>query len=199
MALDDAHSATLPSHHAERGVFPERIISIWQQEVTGEYWDLTYHVRGALSEALVAEALYQRHPDAILHSPRHPGYDVSSVEGGLRVDAKAASILDVDGGGRVAAVEWDAGGRADVLHESATHLGVVVLDDSSTTLRLRAGDDVALRGEVVAHGRVFLVPGKIAREESTPIWSVRDARPSRGRFRYLRLHTVQEYEFRFNV
>lgn len=168
-----------------------------------EHWDLTAHVRGAISEALVAEAVYQRHSDAILHSPRHPGYDVSSYDGGMRVDAKVASILDVnlDGGSDVAAVEWDAGGRSDVLHDSATHLGLVVLDPSVTAVRLFDGADVALRGDVVAHGRVFLVPAEVAREESSPIWSTRNGRPSRGRFRYLRLKTVDQYavEFRFNM
>lgn len=166
-----------------------------------EYWDLTAHVRGAISEALVAEAIYQRHSDAMLHTPRHRGYDVSSADGGLRVDAKVASILDVDldGTGSVAAVEWDAGGRSDVLHESATHIGLVVLDDSLTTLRLYDGSGVALRGEVVAHGRVFLVPGKVARAESSPTWSGRDGRPSKGRFRYLRLETVKPYEVEFRT
>ena len=171
--------------------------------MTGEHWDLTAQVRGAIGEALVAEAVYQRHADTILHSPRHRGYDVSSVEGDVRVDAKVASILhvDLDGGGSVDAVEWDAGGRAEVLHDSATHLGLVVLDSSHTALRLFNGTDVVLRGDVVADGRVFLVPADVAREESSPIWSTRECRPSKGRFRYLRLATVTRYEveFRFNV
>lgn len=160
------------------------------------YWDLTAHVRGAISEALVAEAVYQRHPDAILHTPRHPGYDVSSDDAGMRVDAKVASILDVnsDGGSKVAAIEWNAGGRAEVLHDSATHLGLAVLDSSVTAVRLFDGAEIALRGEIAAHGRVFLVPASVAREESSPIWSVRDNRPSKGRFRYLRLRAASEYE-----
>lgn len=171
--------------------------------MSGGYWDLTAHFRGAISEALVAEAVYQRHPDAILHSPRHRGYDVSSDEGGVRVDAKVASILDVsiDGDSNVSAIEWDAGGRADVLHDSATHLGLVVLDSSVTAVRLFDGAEIALRGEVAAHGRVFLVPASVAREESRPIWSARHSRPSKGRFRYLRLRDAEQYEveFRFNV
>lgn len=171
--------------------------------MSGEYWDLTAHVRGAISEALAAEAVYQRHSDAVLHTPRHRGYDVSSDDGDMRVDAKVASILDVnlDGGSSVTAVEWDAGGRADVLHESATHLGLVVLDSSLTDLRLFGGADVALRGDVVVHGRVFLVPKEVASEEASPIWSTRHDRPSRGRFRYLRLVTIDQYEieFRSNV
>lgn len=167
--------------------------------MTGEYWDLTDHVRGAISEALVAEAVNQRHSAAILHGPRHKGYDVSNGDGDMRVDAKAASILDVDldGSGGVAAVEWDAGGRADVLHESATHLGLVVLDSTLTALRLFDGIDVALRGEVVAHGRVFLVPAKVSREESSPIWSKRYDRPSKGRFRYLPLAIADQHEVEF--
>ncbi|QNN81953.1 hypothetical protein H3H54_11845 [Brachybacterium sp. Z12] len=167
--------------------------------MTSEHWDLTAHVRGAISEALVAEAVYQRHADAILHSPRHRGYDVSSVEGDVRVDAKVASILqvDLDGGGSVDAVEWDAGGRTEVLHESATHLGLVVLDSSLTALRLFDGGDVVLRGDIVADGRVFLVPAEVAREESSPIWSMRKCRPSKGRFRYLRLGTVDQHEVEF--
>ncbi|MFB8762723.1 hypothetical protein [Nocardiopsis alba] len=167
--------------------------------MTGGYWDLMAHVRGALSEALVAEAVYQRHSDAVLYAPRHPGYDVSSAEGELRVDAKAASLLDVDltGTGEVAAVEWDAGSRDAVLHESATHLGLAVLDDSLTTLKLYAGEDVVLRGEVAAQGRVFLVPGPVVRAEACPIWSTRHGRPSRGRFRYIRLETLEPYEVKW--
>lgn len=107
----------------------------------------------------------------------------------MRVDAKVASLLDVDldGYGSVAAVEWDAGGRDDVLHESASHLGLVSLDESLTSLRLFDGTDAVLRGDLVAHGRVFLVPKGVARKESSPIWSTRNDRPSKGRFRYIRL------------
>lgn len=164
--------------------------------MTGTYWDLTAHVRRALCEALVAEAAYQRHSDAVLHAPRHPGCDVSSEEGDLRVDAKAARILDadLDGTGEVGAVEWDAGNRDAVLHESATHRGLVVLNESLTTLKLYDDKDVTLRGEVAAQGRVFLVPGSVARTDSHPIWSTHNDRPSRGRFRYLRLETLEPYE-----
>lgn len=167
--------------------------------MTGEHWDLTAHVRGALSEALVAEAIYQRHADAVLHTPRHPGYDASSDEGDLRVDAKVASILcvDLDGSGDITAVEWDAGSRDGVLHNSATHLGLVVLDEASTTLKMFDDEDVVLRGEVVAQGRVFLVPGSVAGDQSRPIWSVRNGRPSKGRFRYLSLETIEPYEVEF--
>lgn len=167
--------------------------------MSDKYWNLKAHVRGALSEALVAEAIHQKFSDAVLHSPRHPEYDVESVSGDLRVDAKVASILeaDLDGSGQVSAIEWDAGGRADVLHASATHLGLVALDDELTSLELGAGATTILRGSVEAHGRVFLVPKDLARIESIPIWSVRNGRPSKGRFRYLRLRTVEPYEVEF--
>jgi len=167
----------------------------------GPYWDLTAHVRGALGEALVAEAIHQRYPDALLHIPRHPGYDVSTDEGGLRVDAKAASILDVDldGSGLVAAVEWNAGGRRELLHEEATHLGLVVFDEALTLLKLYEGQGVVLRGDVAAHGRVFVVPKSDAVEMARPIWSTRYRRPSRGRFRYLRLEWIERYELKFRT
>lgn len=166
--------------------------------MTGEHWDLTAHVRGAISEALVAEAIYQRHTDTILHSPRHRGYDVSTVDGDMRVDAKVASIVNVelDGSGLVDAIEWDAGQGAEVLHDSASHLGLVVLD-SRSALKLFDGTGVVLQGDVVVDGRVFLVPADVAREKSSPIWNTRESRPSKGRFRYLRLGTVARYEVAF--
>lgn len=167
--------------------------------MTDEYWDLTAHVRGALAEALVAEAIYRRHADVVLHAPRHPGYDVSSEAGGLRVDAKVSVLVeaDLDGNGTEPAAEWDAGTRPDVLPESATHLGLVVLDDSLTALRLFEGGEAVLSGEVVAHGRVFLVPGDVARAEAQPVWSTRHGRPSAGRFRYLGLSVIEPFEVDF--
>lgn len=158
-------------------------------------WDLSAHVRGALSEALLAEFLYRRYADTILHPPRHPGYDVSSASGGLRVDAKVASILDVDldGSGASSAVEWDGGSAANELHESATHLGLVVLGET-TSFRLFDGVDAILRGEVRVQGRVFLVPGETVRENARPLWSVQHGRASRGRFRYLRLDLLDPFE-----
>lgn len=175
--------------------------NLWHSKMSDEHWNLKAHVRGALSEALVAEAVHQRFSDAVLHSPRHPGYDVESVRGDLRVDAKVACILetDLDGSGQVSAIEWDAGGRADVLHPSATHLGLVALDDELTSLNLGDGTTTILRGDVAVHGRVFLVPRNLACEESIPIWSGRNARPSKGRFRYLRLRTVEPHEVDFRI
>ncbi len=168
-----------------------------------ECWDLTAHIRGAISEALVAKAVHQKYSDAVLHSPRHRGFDVSSEEGGLRVDAKVASILevDLDGIGDVVAVEWDSGSRSDLLHQSATHLGLVVLDEAHTYMKLFDGANTVLQGEGAVHGRVFLVPSVVAREEAVPIWSKRNGRPSKGRFRYLRLEAIARYEceWRFNV
>jgi hypothetical protein len=89
-----------------------------------EFWDLTDHTRGALAEALVAEALYLEDADTWLHSPRHPGFDVESVRTGRRVDAKAATLLDVDldGTGEVTAVEWD-GGASPLVAKEATISG----------------------------------------------------------------------------
>ncbi len=56
-------------------------------------WDLTQHVRGALAEALVAEAVHLLDQDAVVHKPRHPGYDVESIARDMRVDAKVARLL----------------------------------------------------------------------------------------------------------
>lgn len=165
------------------------------------YWDLTAHVRGALGEALVAEAVHQRHSDAWLHTPRHPGYDVSSKTGDLRVDAKVASIVEanLDGSAMVMAVEWDAGKGSRVLHESATHLGLAVIDGDSTSFKLCDGVGKVLQGNVDVDGRVFLVPANIAHVESKPIWSSRDHRPSLGRFRYLPMDVIESYEVEFRM
>lgn len=169
-----------------------------QRGDVAEFWDLTDHTRGALAEALVAEALYMEDADTWLHGPRHPGFDVESARTGRRVDAKAATLLDVDldGTGEVTAVEWD-GGASPLVAKEATHLGLVVLDPERTHLLLGAGSDSALSGSVSVHGRVFLVPEAVVTQHARPIWSKRNEQPSKGRFRYLRLDTVETYEVAF--
>ncbi len=163
-----------------------------------EFWNLTDHARGALAEALVAEALYMEDGDTRLHGPRHPSFDVESARTGRRVDAKAATLLDadLDGTGEVTAVEWD-GGAPPLVAEEATHLGLVVLDLERTHLRLGAGSDSVLAGSASVHGRVFLVPKAVIIQHARPIWSKRKGQSSKGRFRYLRLDTVEMYEVAF--
>jgi|SRR5215471_5445860 len=160
------------------------------------YWDLTSHVRGALAEALVAEAVFQLNSDTEIHGPRHPGYDVESPSADLRVDAKVASILTVplDSGTLINAVEWDAGTKSKLVADSASHLGLAVIDEESTYLRLHEGAASPLEGSVAVGGRVFLVPKDVIIKEARPIWSVRDHRDSKGRFRYLPLRLAEQYE-----
>jgi hypothetical protein len=163
-----------------------------------EFWNLTDHVRGVLAEALVAEALHIEGGDAKLQRPRYPSFDVESTRIGSRVDAKVATILDVDldGTGAVTAVEWD-GGAPPLIAEEATHLGLVVLDPDGTHLHLGAGSDSVLAGSVSVHGRVFLVPKVVVIQYARPIWATQKGQPSKGRFRYLRLDTVRKYEVEF--
>ncbi len=181
--------------HAKVGISDD-----WGAMTDELHWDLTKHVRGALAEALVAEAVYQRHPDAVLHSPRHPGFAVESEAGGLRVDAKAASLAwaDTDGMGRVESVEWDAGGKEVLVHEDATHLGLTVLTADKTALKLFTGRDDVLEGAVSVNGRVFIVPRGVVEEHARGLWSAKAGRPGRGRFRYIPLAELEGHEVVFS-
>lgn len=175
--------------------------------VGGMYWDLTAHARGALAEALLAEALHRAHADTVLHAPRHPGFDVesdfdaASGRGARRVDAKVASILAVAIGdsGPEEAVEWDGGGRDQVIADDATHLGLVVLDEAVTAVRLYSGSQpgAVLQGTVAVEGRVFVVPGEVLKSKASAVWSPRHHRSSKGRFRYLPIAVAEQYEVEF--
>ena len=88
-------------------------------------------------------------------------------------------------------------GASPLVAKEATHLGLVVLDPERTHLLLGAGSDSALSGSVSVHGRVFLVPEAVVTQHARPIWSKRNEQPSKGRFRYLRLDTVETYEVAF--
>jgi hypothetical protein len=165
---------------------------------SGDCWNVTEHIRSLFAEALVAEALYMEDAGTKIQRPRHPGFDVESVKTNRRVDAKTAALLDadLDGTGMVRVLEWDSGSRR-LLAKEATHLGLVVLDEDRTHLLLGCGSDSVLAGSVSVHGRVFLVPKDVLTQHARPIWAKRKGRPSKGRFRYLRLHTVEEYELFF--
>jgi hypothetical protein len=163
------------------------------------HWDVTRHVRGVLAEVLVAEAIHQKDVDAVLHAPRHPGYDVESETLDLRVDAKVASFVDADtdGTGRVPSVEWDAGGRGVMVHESATHLGLTVLA-SDASVKLISGTDDVLEGKISVSGRVFLVPRVVVEEHARALWSASAGSAGRGRYRYISAEVLREHEFAFS-
>lgn len=160
---------------------------------TSLHWDLTAHIRGAFAEALLAESLFTRYSDTELYPPRHPGYDVESKLAGVRADAKASSILSVDlGDGLEDAVEWDAGGRS--MAESATHLGLVVLETDTTFLHLHAAAGFGLEARGMVSARVFLVPRQVVNKHAAPIWAKTKDRPSKGKYRYIRLSTAVLHE-----
>ncbi|UZF54628.1 hypothetical protein LH935_18010 [Gordonia polyisoprenivorans] len=161
-------------------------------------WDLTQHVRGALAEALVAEAVHLLDQDAVVHKPRHPGYDVESIARDMRVDAKVARLLDADtdGTGPRACVEWDAGRRGYLVAEGVTHLGFAVLRDD-TSCRLVTSEPGVLQGVTRVSGDVFLVPAHVVDESARPIWAKKYDRPSSGSYRYLRVRVIEQYRVEF--
>ena len=166
--------------------------------MTGQLaWHIGDHVRGVSAESLLAEAMWSRPggEGTQLMRPRHPGFDVMSIDPlGLpeTADAKAAeeSLVDLDGTGKVPVIGWDTGGR--VLSESATHLGLVVLDrvDVRMVVGRGAGWSLGVEGEV--EGRIWLVPSEVALG-ARPVWCRKRAEPGAGRWRYFTLEELEPY------
>ena len=154
------------------------------QATPRRYWPPDEHISGALAEALVAEHQHRIDPATIWHGPHTPLKDVSSD--GMIIDAKSAWH-------RSGGVGCMGSGREIEARDGVTHYALVVLDVTTTAVRLIAPRQGKRGLDVQGHieGVIYLVEAQVINEHAQAARRL-DGGPGSGRNLFLPLEFVPD-------